>query len=115
MQETKTNRNITRTIRIPKDLDQQIRQVSKEENCTIGTAIKFLIERAKNDNFKKKFDQMQGTLDAVADYVNNLQYQWTVFLDLAVGRKEAKKFADVVKVYPSKHLAKKTKKAVKLK
>lgn len=115
MQETKTNRNITRTIRIPKDLDQQIRQVSKEENCTIGTAIKFLIERAKNDNFKKKLDQMQATLDAVADYANNLQYQWTVFLDLAVGKEEAKKFAEAVKVYPSEYLANKSKKTAKLK
>lgn len=113
MQKTKTERNITRTIRLPRDLDQQIRQVSKEENCTIGTAIKFLIERAKYDDIKKRLDQMQETLDAVADYVNNLQYQWTVFLDLAVGKEEAKKFVEAIKVYPSKYLGNKTKKTAK--
>jgi len=102
--EKKTNRNITRTMRIPRDLDVEIRRVSKEENCTIGTAIKFLIERAKNDQFQKKFNQIQKTLDKITDYINNLQYQWTVFLDLAVGKEQAAEFMEKVKVYESEYL-----------
>ena len=46
MEKTKIDRNITRTIRIPKDLDPKIRRISKEEKCTYGMAIKILIERA---------------------------------------------------------------------
>ena len=49
-------------IRIPRDLAAKIREVSKAENTRLGTALKFIIEQATNDNIETRLSNLEQAL-----------------------------------------------------
>lgn len=65
MQE-KTDRNTIMTIRVPKDLAVQIKEVSRKENITVGTALKFLIEQAANDKIEERLISLECSTNKIA-------------------------------------------------
>jgi hypothetical protein len=59
-------------IRIPKDLAAKVREVSKQENTRLGTALKFLIEQGANERLETRLTCLEEIIGKMLKGISSL-------------------------------------------
>lgn len=61
-------------IRIPKDLAAKMREISRQENTHLGTALKFLIEQGANERIETKLTDLEEKIKELISQILDFRH-----------------------------------------